>query len=289
MQQDTLRDFLKFFRFHLPWFVLSAGFFAVIIIAGIFFSSRLGSVPQEGQNAVEEQVALALPSPEINEPEKPIEPTEPNQAPIAPLETPEAQPPKVPSPVVASPSPTSSPTVERSSAEKPIADSAYTVQRGDTLWSISVKKYGAGDSYSRISQANKLSNPSQIYVGQKLVLPAKTSDGQIASGVSIDHGDNAATTAEKYTIVRGDSLWKIAEQELGDAYRWTEIYELNRSTVGSNPDLIYPDVSLRLPSSGGQAAQSSGGSSSTSQAPTTPATSSSSINPSFNWTSSLLK
>jgi len=56
------------------------------------------------------------------------------------------------------------------------------------------------------------------------------------------------------TVARGDTLSAIAEQWLGDADRWPEIFTLNRGThypnVGgtlTDPDLIYPGWTLHLP------------------------------------------
>ena len=49
-----------------------------------------------------------------------------------------------------------------------------------------------------------------------------------------------------YTVVKGDSLSKIAEREYGDANRWREIYEANRASI-KNPNLIYPGQKLRIP------------------------------------------
>lgn len=54
----------------------------------------------------------------------------------------------------------------------------------------------------------------------------------------------AATT---YTVKSGDSLWKIAQNTLGDGSRWREIYDMNKDTVGSNPNLIYPGQVYNLP------------------------------------------
>lgn len=48
-----------------------------------------------------------------------------------------------------------------------------------------------------------------------------------------------------YTVQRGDSLWKIARQ-FGLPH-WSPIYELNRSVIGGNPDLIKPGQKLRIP------------------------------------------
>lgn len=50
-----------------------------------------------------------------------------------------------------------------------------------------------------------------------------------------------------YTVKSGDCLWNIAKKQLGDGSRWKEIYELNKDKI-KNPNLIYPDQSLTLPS-----------------------------------------
>ena len=49
------------------------------------------------------------------------------------------------------------------------------------------------------------------------------------------------------TVHDGDSLWSIADEHLGAGDRWPEIYALNRSVVGADPDLIRPAQRLRLP------------------------------------------
>lgn len=51
--------------------------------------------------------------------------------------------------------------------------------------------------------------------------------------------------AREYTVQEGDSLWLIAQKELGRGCRWTEIYEENKDTV-ANPDLIYAGQVLRI-------------------------------------------
>ena len=50
-----------------------------------------------------------------------------------------------------------------------------------------------------------------------------------------------------YTVVSGDSLWKIAATQLGSGSRWNEIYNLNKSVIGGNPNLIYPGQVFTLP------------------------------------------
>ena len=51
------------------------------------------------------------------------------------------------------------------------ADSTYTVKYGDTLGKIALK-YGV--TYQEIAKVNKIANVNRINVGQKLVIPSKT-------------------------------------------------------------------------------------------------------------------
>jgi nucleoid-associated protein YgaU len=53
----------------------------------------------------------------------------------------------------------------------------------------------------------------------------------------------AATT---YTVVKGDSLSKIAKRQYGDAKKWPVIFEANRDTI-KDPDLIHPGQVLKIP------------------------------------------
>ena len=41
-----------------------------------------------------------------------------------------------------------------------------------------------------------------------------------------------------YRVVRGDNLWDIAESQLGDPYRWREIYQLNRGQTQANGHIL---------------------------------------------------
>ena len=49
-----------------------------------------------------------------------------------------------------------------------------------------------------------------------------------------------------YTVVKGDSLSKIAKHHYGDANKWHAIYEANRDKI-KNPDLIHPGQVLTMP------------------------------------------
>lgn len=71
---------------------------------------------------------------------------------------------------------------------------------------------------------------------------------QAAQQVNTGNGENsdAGTGTRSYTVVRGDSLWRIAQRQLGTGTRWKEIYNLNQDQI-SNANLIYPGQVLQLP------------------------------------------
>jgi nucleoid-associated protein YgaU len=55
-----------------------------------------------------------------------------------------------------------------------------------------------------------------------------------------------AVTETTYTVQKGDSLWKIAQQLYGDGNQWTVVYGQNAETIGDNPDLIFPGQVLTM-------------------------------------------
>ena len=76
--------------------------------------------------------------------------------------------------------------------QAPLDSNYYTVQSGDSLWSIS-KKFGI--TVDELKQANNLSS-NLLSVGQNLYIPTK---------------ENDVTTGE-YVVEKGDTLYKIAQK-----------------------------------------------------------------------------
>ncbi|HVA56759.1 MAG TPA: LysM peptidoglycan-binding domain-containing protein [Gemmatimonadaceae bacterium] len=51
---------------------------------------------------------------------------------------------------------------------------------------------------------------------------------------------------QSHTVVKGETLWGLAQQFLGDPFKWPDIYELNKASV-ANPHWIYPGQVFKLP------------------------------------------
>jgi LysM repeat protein len=62
-----------------------------------------------------------------------------------------------------------------------------------------------------------------------------------------DHALPVHTETERYTVKRGDSLWKIAEERLGDGTRYVELVALNEAVLNGRPDFLLPGTVLKIP------------------------------------------
>jgi LysM repeat protein len=68
-----------------------------------------------------------------------------------------------------------------------------------------------------------------------------------AAGAGAGAGAQAtAAAARTYTVQAGDTLSGIAKQHLGDASKYTKIFEANRDVL-SDPDRIKPGQVLKIP------------------------------------------
>ena len=123
-----------------------------------------------------------------------------------------------------------------------------TTERHDTLWLLAEQYLGAGERFVEIVELNRgevqpdgrsLGDDGRLYPGWTLALPADA---------AVD-----AARPDRHRVVRGDTLWQIAEDELGDPLRYPEIAGANRGDLQpdgrrlEDPDIILPGWVLEIP------------------------------------------
>jgi nucleoid-associated protein YgaU len=147
--------------------------------------------------------------------------------------------------------PATAATVAADHHEQPTVD--YTVRRGDSLWKIAKEKLGDGTRYTEIVALNQgllHGQPNFIDPGLVLHLPSDAASTQHPSEHSADPGRRAE---DQYVVEPGDSLWAIAEEELGDPTHYPEIFEASKETLQPDgahlldPNLIRPGWKLTIP------------------------------------------
>jgi nucleoid-associated protein YgaU len=142
---------------------------------------------------------------------------------------------------------------------KQVKPEIYIIQAGDNLAKIAQKFYGTerGNktlNVKRIFEANRrlLKSPDDISIGQKLIIPLLKDEAEsvftgglfekIKSTLSGTRSSAktptktpakprpkppAARPTKNYIVRAGDSVWRIADKQLGDKERFREIIKLN--------------------------------------------------------------
>ena len=97
----------------------------------------------------------------------------PTEAPTPiPTEVPTPTPTEVPTPVpteMPTPVPTEAPTPVPAQSQEVV--NTYIIREGDSLIGISKRLYGSEDYVKEICELNHISNPDNIQIGQKILLP----------------------------------------------------------------------------------------------------------------------
>lgn len=140
------------------------------------------------------------------------------------------------------------------------------VRPAESLWSIAETTLGDAARWEEIAALNEghtmtdgttFRADQPIQPGWVLTLPGDAtpppSTGLHAQG---EHGDAVAARAgqAQYTVRAGDSLSSIADEQLGDADRYPDLFALNKGTplpdgtcTFTDPNLIYPGQQIALP------------------------------------------
>ena len=110
---------------------------------------------------------------------------------------------------------------------KPSPKAEDTLYRVRKSWDDTKSQKGA---YKLLENAKRCADTNSGY-------SVFDEDGQII------YSGKSAPTYEIYTVVKGDSLWKIAKEKLDDGERYTEIKALN----GLTSNIIYTGQKLKIP------------------------------------------
>ncbi len=113
----------------------------------------------------------------------------------------------------------------------------------------SLLEFAVGGAFLAASVSWHFSGPHLAAVSPTTFVQAR--DARPTGGS--DRAGSSAPVRETYRVRPGDSLWRIAERELGSGFRWREIYRLNQGKLFddgrsfTNARLIYPGWVLDLP------------------------------------------
>ena len=126
----------------------------------------------------------------------------------------------------------------------------YVVRVGDTLSSIALAFYGDVAYAPAIWEANAHligGNLNLIFAGDRLILPVFTLTRPVSTGAVALPARGPISQKAAYTIQPSDFLRWMAQRAYGTEGSWPTIYNANRKVLGSNPDLIYPQVTVYIP------------------------------------------
>jgi LysM repeat protein len=134
----------------------------------------------------------------------------------------------------------------------------YVVQPGDSLSKIAAKVFGSNTKANReaIVKLNPSlqQDPDKVIVGRTYKVPAggavaqSSAPAQPAPASAVLTRETGTSATEYwYTVKEGDSLWKIASEQLGKGGSGVAaIKELNKETLNGG-ETVQPNMRLRLP------------------------------------------
>lgn len=162
--------------------------------------------------------------------------------------------PPVPLPTITNPS-TKTPVVTDSHA--PAVDT-HRVQQGDTFVSLAKSYYGSARYAKFLKDANPaIPDGAQLTPGAAIKIPPLPNDldKSASKDATVNKTDGAAAKnavvtkggKRTYTAKSGDSLYKIAKDQLGSSSRWKDVFELNKAALHNDPTQLRIGQTIVLP------------------------------------------
>jgi nucleoid-associated protein YgaU len=185
-----------------------------------------------------------------NDPAKPV--------PTTPADSAALTSPAPGSPIVATkPQPSGAPSETKLDLDKAAVDT-HRVQPGDSLASLAQTYYGNAKYASFLADSNPgISDPAKLALGATIKIPplpldidarmANAAPARVREGILAPAA--SATGKRTYKVKTGDSFYRIAKEQLGNAERWKELLALNKALVHGDPTQLQPGQTLVLPDS----------------------------------------
>lgn len=118
----------------------------------------------------------------------------------------------------------------------------------DTNMKVSLEDYTIDDDVS-LGFDNKVSIKLKQYRDfstKTIKIVIKEHDNKKVAVQQNKRETTNAPSVKTYTVVKGDSLWKISKKFYGNGSKYNTIYNSNRDKI-KNPNLIYPGQVLTIP------------------------------------------
>jgi LysM repeat protein len=135
----------------------------------------------------------------------------------------------------------------------------YTVRKGDTFAAIAAAEYKKRSLGDKLAAFNGI-KPNKLKIGDTIKLPSPEELDPSLAATRVASSDADRSEAEgretrsasteptfrSYKVKEGDTLYRIAERELGTPNRWKELRSANTEVLkGGNS--LHPGMTIRIP------------------------------------------
>ncbi len=104
-------------------------------------------------------------------------------------------------------------------------------------------------SVSKVQEAAP-EQPQAIQEPKRIVIPRIDDDApEPAAEVSVKPTEAGPSEAQSYTVLKDDTLQKIAKKFYGSYGKWIKIYEANKEKI-KNPNVVKPGIVIVIPAVG---------------------------------------